>query len=275
MEIEELRQKAQAIRKHIIEMLANSGSGHPGGSLSCTEIITALYFNILKHDPKNPSWDERDRFVMSKGHCCPAQYAGMAESGYFPKEELLTLRKIGSRLQGHLDRQRLPGLDASTGSLGMGLSISVGMAIAAKLDKNDFRSYCLMGDGEQDEGNVWEAVMSAAHFKLDNLCAIIDVNGIQLDGFTKDVMNTEPLEDKYGAFGWHIIKINGNKMEDVVDALNEAKNIKEKPTAILAYTVKGKGVSFMENNYEWHGKAPNKEEAEKAIKEIEEKLVYE
>lgn len=269
MKIPDLKKTANQLRMDVINMLAEAGSGHPGGSLSSAEIVTALYFNIMKYDPKNPNWNERDYFILSKGHSCPIQYAAMARTGYFPVEELMTLRKINTRLQGHPSRANLPGIESSTGSLGQGLSVAVGISIGLKSDKKPNRVYCLMGDGEQDEGQIWEAVMAAGHYKLDNLCGIVDFNGLQLDGFVKDVMNLEPLAKKYESFGWNVVEINGNNMEEVLTAFEKAKTIKNKPTAIIAHTIKGKGVSFMENKVEWHGKAPTKEEAEIAIDELE------
>jgi len=267
-QVKQLEDKAKLIRRLIIQMIAQAGSGHPGGSLSATDLITALFFAVLKHDPKNPKWPERDRFHMSKGHCAPLWYAVLAESGYFPKETLMTLRKLGSLLQGHPDK-RTPGVEVSSGSLGQGLSVALGMSLAAKIDKKDFRVYVLLGDGETQEGNIWEAAMAAAHYKRDNLCAILDYNGFQIDGATKQVMNLEPLADKWKAFGWHTIEIDGHNMQQILDAYAEAKTIKDKPTIIIARTTKGKGVSFMENVVDFHGRAPTKEEAEKALKELE------
>jgi transketolase len=267
-QIKKLEEKAKQIRRLIIQMLAKAGSGHPGGSLSATDLITALYFVVLKHNPKDPSWPERDRFHLSKGHCCPLWYALLSESGYFPKEELMTLRRLGSLLQGHPDR-RTPGIEAASGSLGQGLSIALGMSLAVKMDKKDSRVYVLLGDGEIQEGNIWEAAMAASHYHCDNLCAILDNNGFQIDGKIKDVMNLEPLIGKWQAFGWHTIEINGHNMKDILSAYEEAKTIKNKPTIIIAHTIKGKGVSFMENVVDFHGRAPTKEEAEKALKELE------
>ena len=267
-QIKKLEEKAKQIRRLIVQMLAKAGSGHPGGSLSATDLITALYFAILRHNPKDPSWPERDRFHLSKGHCCPLWYALLSESGYFPKEELMTLRQFGSLLQGHPDR-RTPGIEAASGSLGQGLSIALGMSLAAKMDKKDYRVYVLLGDGEIQEGNIWEAAMAASHYHCDNLCAILDYNGFQIDGKVKDVMSLEPLVGKWQAFGWHAIEINGHNMKDILSAYEEAKTIKTKPAIIIAHTIKGKGVSFMENVVDFHGRAPTKEEAEKALKELE------
>lgn len=266
-QIKELVDKAKQIRRLIVQMLAKAGSGHPGGSLSATDLITALYFSVLRHNPKDPKDPKRDRFHMSKGHCCPLWYAVLAESGYFPQEKLMTLRKLGSMLQGHPDR-RTPGVEVASGSLGQGLSVGLGMSLAAKIDKLDYRVYVLLGDGESQEGNIWEAAMAAAHFKRDNLCAMLDYNGFQIDGKIKDIMNLEPLIAKWQAFGWHTIEIDGHNMKEILSAYDEAKTIKGKPTIIIAHTIKGKGVSFMENVLDFHGRAPTKEEAEKALKEL-------
>ncbi|MBU1726505.1 MAG: transketolase [Candidatus Omnitrophica bacterium] len=266
--IKELEAKAKEIRCLIVEMLAKAGSGHPGGSLSATDLITALYFAVLKHDPKNPQWHERDRFHMSKGHCCPLWYAVLAESGYFPKEKLMTLRQLGSMLQGHPDR-RTPGVEVPSGSLGQGLSVALGMSLAARVDKNDYRVYVLIGDGESQEGNIWEAAMAASHYKCDNICAILDYNGFQIDGKICQIMALEPVVLKWQAFGWNTIEINGHDMKQILSAYEEAKKVKEKPTIIIAHTVKGKGVSFMEHVCDFHGRAPTKEETEKALKELQ------
>ncbi|MDD5254627.1 MAG: transketolase [Candidatus Omnitrophica bacterium] len=266
-EIRELQEKAKQIRRLIVQMLAEAGSGHPGGSLSSADLITALFFSVLRHNPKEPSWPQRDRFHMSKGHCCPLWYAVLAESGYFPLERLLTLRKMGSMLQGHPDR-RTPGVEVASGSLGQGLSVALGMSLAARIDKLDYRVYVLLGDGESQEGNVWEAAMAASHYACDNLCAIIDYNGFQIDGRTCDVMNLEPLAQKWQAFGWHTIEIDGHDMQQIVEAYKEAQGIKGKPSVIIARTIKGKGVSFMENVVDFHGRAPTKEEAQKALQEL-------
>ncbi|MDD4980989.1 MAG: transketolase [Candidatus Omnitrophica bacterium] len=267
-QIKELEKKAKQIRRLIIEMLAKAGSGHPGGSLSSADLITGLYFSVLRHDPKKPGWPERDRFHMSKGHCCPLWYAVLAESGYFPIERLWTLRRLGSMLQGHPDRHTT-GIDVASGSLGQGLSVALGMSLAARIDKKDYRVYCLMGDGEIQEGNIWEAAMAAAHYRCGNLCALLDYNGFQIDGRTKDIMNLEPLAAKWQAFGWHTIEIDGHNMKEILCAYTEAKTIKDKPTIIIGHTIKGKGVSFMENVLDFHGRAPTKEEAERALKELE------
>lgn len=265
---EELKSIAKSLRINIIKMLEKSQSGHPGGSLSACEILTALYFKEMDIDPKNPHWEDRDRFVLSKGHGAPVLYAALAERGYFPKEELNSLRKINSMLQGHPDMKGTPGVDMTTGSLGQGLSAAGGMALAGKIDKKDYRVYALVGDGEVQEGIIWEAAMSAAHYKLDNLTVFMDHNGLQIDGKNEDVMNIEPIDEKFKAFGWHVIKIDGHNFEEIFAALEEAKNTKGKPTMIIASTVKGKGVSFMENQAGWHGKAPSSEQAQQALEEL-------
>jgi len=267
LKLRELEDKAKQIRRLIIQMIAKAGSGHPAGSLSATDLITALFFSVLKHDPQNPKWPDRDRFHMSKGHCCPLWYAVLAESGYFPQETLMTLRQLGSSLQGHPDR-RTPGVDVSSGSLGQGLSVALGMSLAAKVDQKDYRSYVLLGDGETQEGNIWEAAMAAGHYHCANLCAILDYNGFQIDGATKVIMNLEPVANKWKAFGWQTIEIDGHNMRQILSAYAEAKTIKDKPTIIIARTVKGKGVSFMENVVDFHGRAPTAEEAERALKEL-------
>jgi transketolase len=265
--IEDLREKARNIRKLIIQMLGKACSGHPGGSLSSADLITVLYCAVLRHNPAQPRWPDRDRFHMSKGHCCPLWYAVLAETGYFPKEKLLTLRQLGSMLQGHPDR-RTPGVDVASGSLGQGLSVAVGMSLAARLDTKDYRVYCLMGDGETQEGNIWEAAMAASHYKCDNLCGILDYNGFQIDGKTCDVMNIEPVAAKWQAFGWHTIEIDGHDIPRILKAYEEARAVKGKPSIIIARTTKGKGVSFMENVCSFHGVAPTAQETEKALKEL-------
>lgn len=267
-QIKDLEIKAKEIRRLVVSMIAKAGSGHPGGSLSAADLITALFFAVLRYDPKNPSWPERDRFHMSKGHCAPLWYAVLAESGYFPKEKLMTLRQLGSLLQGHPDR-RTPGVEVASGSLGQGLSVALGMSLAARIDKKDYRVYCLMGDGEIQEGNIWEAAMACAHYKCDNLCGILDYNGFQIDGKICNVMGLEPIAAKWQAFGWHTIEINGHNMQEILSAYDEAKTIKGKPGIIIARTVKGKGVSFMENVCDFHGRAPTKEETERALKDLE------
>ena len=265
--IKELQEKAKEVRRLIIQMLAQAGSGHPGGSLSAADLITALFFAVLRNNPKEPNWKDRDRFHMSKGHCCPLWYAVLAELGYFPKEKLLTLRQLGSMLQGHPDR-RTPGVEVASGSLGQGLSVGLGMSLAAKIDNQNYRVYVLMGDGETQEGNIWEAAMAVSHYKCDNLCAILDYNGFQIDGKVKDIMNLEPLPAKWQAFGWNTIEIDGHNMQEILSAYEKAKTVKGRPTIIIARTIKGKGVSFMENVAGFHGRAPTKEEAEKALKEL-------
>lgn len=264
----EVADKAKAIRRHIITMVHKAQSGHPGGSLSAVEILTSLYFGVMRIDPHNPQWEERDRFVLCKGHAAPVLYATLAERGFFPVEELLTLRQINSRLQGHPDMKSTPGVDMSTGSLGQGLSAANGMALAAKLDHKDWRVYALMGDGEQQEGQVWEAAMAAAHYKLDNVTAFLDFNGLQIDGCVEQVLSPLPLVDKWQAFGWHVISVDGHDCQAIVNAVAEAKTILGKPTIIIARTIKGKGVCVMENVADWHGKAPNQAELETALKDL-------
>ena len=268
-DIASLKEKAKTLRIEILKMLTEAGSGHTGGSLSAADIVTALYFYKMRHNPADPNWRERDRFVLSKGHAAPVLYGVLALSGYFDKQLLKTLRKIGSPLQGHPCSRKLPGIEISTGSLGQGLSIADGMALGLKIDGLSSRVYCMLGDGEIQEGQVWEAAMTAAHYKLDNLCAIIDNNGLQIDGHCHEVMHIEPIVKKWEAFGWHVIDINGHDMEAVVRALDEAETIKDKPSMIVARTIKGKGVSFFEGKVEYHGMAPTPEELEKALKEIE------
>lgn len=263
-----LDQKATAIRRNIIEMLYEAGSGHPGGSLSAADILAVLYFHEMKTDVQNPKWEERDRFVLSKGHAAPVLYAALAEKGFFPKEELKKLRKMGAMLQGHPEMKGTPGVEMSTGSLGQGFSSSCGMALAGKIDKKDYRVYALLGDGELQEGIVWETAMASAHHKLDNLTAIIDYNKLQIDGPNAEVMGVHPVVDKFEAFGWHVIEIDGHSLEAIINAFQEARNTKGKPTMIVANTIKGKGVSFMENSVEWHGNAPKEEDKIKALEEL-------
>ncbi|WP_413852745.1 transketolase [Candidatus Ruminimicrobium bovinum] len=270
MDIPELKKIAVEVRKDIIKMLELAGSGHPGGSLSSVELLVDLYYNHINFNPKNPKAQDRDYFILSKGHVCPVLYAVLARLDCFCCDELCTLRKAGSRLQGHPAADKhLPGIEISTGSLGYGLSIGAGIAKGMKTLKQNNRVYVLMGDGEQQEGSVWEAAMAAPHFKLDNLCAILDYNGLQIDGQVKDILNIDPVADKYKAFGWNVITIDGHNFEQVDNAYIQAKQCKDKPTIIIAKTVKGKGVSFMENVADWHGKAPSKQQAEQAIAEIE------
>ena len=263
-----LKEKAKEIRKSIVSMITEAKSGHPGGSLSATDILTALYFSEMNIDPANPKMEGRDRFVLSKGHAAPAIYATLAERGYFSKDELLTLRKFGSRLQGHPDMKKLPGIEISTGSLGQGLSVANGMALNAKIFNENYRTYIILGDGEVQEGQIWEAAMTAAHYKLDNLCAFLDSNNLQIDGNVTEIMGVEPLDKKWEAFGWNVIKIDGHNFEEILSALEKAKECKDKPTMILAKTVKGKGVSFMENVCGFHGVAPTLEELERALAEL-------
>jgi transketolase len=259
-----LLQKATSIRAHILEMVSEAKSGHPGGSLSAVEILVSLFFYKMRHDPKNPNWLDRDRFVLSKGHAAPVLYSTLAEAGYIPIEELKTLRKINGRLQGHPDR-KVPGVEYPGGSLGIGLSAGIGMALGAKLDKRKSRVYVLLGDGELDEGQVWEAAMAASKFKLDNLTAIIDRNGIQQDGLTEQIMPKEPLAYKWKAFNWHVLEVDGFDFRQMIDALDKAENMRNRPTVIIAHTVKGKGVSFMEWDPAYHGKAPDKETVRKLL----------
>ena len=268
-----LQDIARECRVQIIRMLTHAGSGHPGGSLSVIDILTTLYFARMRYDPKRPLWDERDRLVLSKGHCVPAQYCCMAKAGYFPESQLVTLRKLGSPLQGHPDRVALPGIEAATGSLGQGLSMSVGMALGLKLAGRPARVYCVLGDGEIQEGQVWEAAMSAPSVGapdhlLDNLCVILDYNGIQLDDHVKKILDLEPVVDKWKSFGWPVIEIDGHDLAQIGKALDQAEAVRGKPTFVVAHTVKGKGVSFMEDNPEWHGKSPTPAEAGRAVREI-------
>jgi transketolase len=269
LSIPELEAMARKLRRHVINMISTAKSGHPGGSLSSTEIVTALYFNIMSHKPSDPKWEGRDRFVLSKGHVAPILYAALAECGYFPVEELSTLRKFGSRLQGHTDRNLTPGVEMSAGSLGQGLSFGIGVSLALMLNATEQQVYVLLGDGECEEGQIWEAAMSAPHFRINNLTAIVDYNKIQLDGHCCDIMGLESLADKWKSFNWHVVEIDGHDFNQVIPALLVAKNVKDKPVAIIAHTIKGKGVSFMENNVDFHGKAPGPEETAKALKELE------
>lgn len=273
--LKDLKNKANKVRQLIIETLVEAGSGHSGGPLGMADIFTAFYFYILKHDPKNPDLPDRDRLILSNGHICPVRYVTMALAGYFPIEELKTLRKINSRLQGHPHRTSLPGLETTSGPLGEGLSQAIGVALAGKMDKKSYFTYCLTSDGEHEEGNTWEAVMFAAKNKLNNLIQVIDRNYIQIDGTTEDVMPLDPLKEKYESFNWNAIEIDGNDIKEFIEAVEKAKLVSDKPTIIIAKTIPGKGVSFMENDYHWHGKPPTKEDAEKALAELkalEEKL---
>lgn len=271
LDIKGLERKANLIRQDIIEMLLQAGSGHSAGPLGMADIFSALYFHVLNHDPKNPDWSERDRLILSNGHICPVLYATLARAGYFPISELSTLRKLGSRLQGHPHRGSLPGIENTSGPLGCGLSQATGLVLAARIDKADWRVFCLMSDGEQDEGNTWEGVMLAGKNKLHNLIAVMDRNNIQIDGFTEDILPLENLKAKYEAFNWHVIEIDGNSMQEIIAAFDKTKEISDKPILILAHTIPGKGVSFMENKYEWHGKPPNEKEAQLALEELKAK----
>src|SRR3989344_3399097 len=266
--LKDLELKANQIRELIIESLVEAGSGHSAGPLGMTDIFTAFYFHILNHDPKNPDWEDRDRLVLSNGHICPVRYAAMALSGYFPIEELKTLRKLNSRLQGHPHRSALPGVETTSGPLGEGISQAIGMALAAKLDNKKHHIYCIASDGEQQEGNTWEAVMFAAKYKINNLTLVIDRNNIQIDGFTENIMPLEPLREKYLAFNWEVIDIDGNNIREFVDAIGKANATHQKPTIIIAHTIPGKGVSFMENDFKWHGSAPDDEQARQALAEL-------
>jgi len=264
-----LNELARSIRQSIVRSLAESGSGHLGGSLSSTDLLTTLYFSVMKHDPADPAWPGRDRFILSIGHIAPVLYATLAEAGYFPKEELLSLRKTGSRLQGHPCRaHQLPGLELSAGSLGQGLSVATGMAIAIKMDGLDQRIYCLNGDGEMQEGSIWEAAMSAAHYRLNNLTVIIDRNGLQIDGSTEKVMALEPLKKKWEAFGWNALECNGHDFRSILGAFHKSRTVRIKPSVIIAKTLMGKGISSIEGDYHWHGKAPSKDQAEVFLNEL-------
>lgn len=266
--VEELKSIAKTVRKDIVSMLTESCSGHPGGSLSAADLLTTLFFKEMNINPENPNDENRDRFVLSKGHAAPVLYSVLARKGFFPVEELSTLRKIGSRLQGHPSMRCLPGIDMSTGSLGQGISAAVGMALAGKLDDKSYRVYTLLGDGELEEGQVWEASMCAAHYKLDNLTAFVDFNGLQIDGDITEVMNPSPIDKKFEAFGWNVLSIDGHSIGEIINAIEEAKNHKGKPTVVICKTIKGKGVSFMENEASWHGTAPSKEQCAQALAEI-------
>ncbi|MEG1164501.1 MAG: transketolase [Anaerovoracaceae bacterium] len=259
---------AAKIRVDIIKAVHTAGSGHPGGSLSAADLVTALYFKEMNIDPKNPKMENRDKFVLSKGHAGPVQYGALAERGYFDVEEMMTLRKLGSRFQGHPNMHKVPGVEMSTGSLGQGFSVCIGMALANKMNNDKGRIYTLIGDGELQEGLIWEAAMSAAHYKLDNLVAIVDWNGLQIDGKNDDVMTVKPIDEKFKAFGFNVIVIDGHNFDEIFDAFDKARACKGKPTAIIARTHKGRGVSFMEDNPGWHGKAPNEEEAKQAVAEL-------
>ena len=265
MDIKKLSKKVVEIRKGIIEAVYHAQSGHPGGSLSVADILTVLYFHEMNIKPEEPSWEDRDRLVLSKGHCSPALYSCLANKGYFPVEDLKTFRKIDSYLQGHPDRNKVPGVDMTTGSLGQGLSVANGMAIAGKMDNKDYRVYCILGDGEIEEGQIWEAAMTSSKYKLDNLCVIVDNNNLQIDGTIEEVMSPYPIDEKFRSFGFEIIKIDGHDIEEIIKAFEVARNIKDKPTCIIAKTIKGKGISYMENQASWHGKAPNEEQYKEAM----------
>src|ERR1700730_4106101 len=266
--VNELAALSKSMRREVIEMITEAKSGHPGGSLSAVEIVVTLFFDVMRHDPANPKWADRDRFILSKGHCCPILYAVMAECGYCPKDQLNTLRKLGSIYQGHPDVRFLPSLEASTGSLGEGLSLAIGMGLAARLNQSPSRTYVVLGDGEIQEGQIWEVAMFASDNRLDNIVAIVDYNRIQLDGFVKDILDLEPLADKWRSFGWHTIELDGNSIPALQAAFAEAAATKGKPTVLVANTIKGKGVSFMENNPKFHGTAPTQEEMVRALQEI-------
>ena len=267
--MEKLEQKVKNIRKNIIKMIYTASSGHPGGALSCADILTVLYFSEMNVDPEKPQDENRDRLVLSKGHASAALYATLAEKGFIKEEELSGFRSINSNLQGHPDKKKIPGVDMTTGSLGQGLSAANGMALAGKMDKKDYRVYCIVGDGEIEEGQIWEAAMTASHYKLDNLCLIVDNNNLQIDGKITDVMNPTPIDEKFKSFGFNVINIDGNDLDEITRAFENAKKAKDRPTAIIAKTVKGKGISFMENQAGWHGKAPNEEEFTIAMKELD------
>ena len=266
--VEELEKKAKTTRKGIIEAVYEAKSGHPGGSLSIADILTVLYFNELKIDENNPNWEERDRVILSKGHCSPALYSVLANRGFFKVEDLKTFRKIDSYLQGHPDKNKVPGVDMTTGSLGQGLSIANGIALMGKLQNKNYRVYAILGDGEIEEGQIWEAAMTSNKYKLDNLCVIIDNNNLQIDGSIEEVMSSYPIDEKFKSFGFQIINIDGHNIQEIMDAFEVAKNVKNKPTCIIAKTIKGKGISFMENRVEWHGKAPTEEQYKIAMKEL-------
>ena len=267
-DIKQLQEKAKEVRKGIIEAVYSNKSGHPGGSLSIADIMTVLYFNQMNIDEKNPKWEDRDRLVLSKGHCSPALYSCLANRGFFDVEKLKTFRNINSNLQGHPDMNKVPGVDISSGSLGQGLSCANGMAIAGKMDNKNYRVYCILGDGEIEEGQVWEAAMASNKYKLDNLCVIVDNNNLQIDGTIEEVMSSYPIDEKFKSFGFQVINIDGHNIQEIIDAFDVAKNVKDKQTCIIATTIKGKGVSYMENDVKWHGIAPNEEQYQLAMKEL-------
>ena len=268
MDIEELKNMSTKVRRGIIEAVYSNKSGHPGGSLSIADILTVLYYKDMNIDPKNPTWEDRDRLVLSKGRCAPALYSVLANRGYFDVEDLKTFRNIESNLQGHPDMNKVPGVDMTSGSLGQGLSAANGMAIAGKMDNKDYRVYCILGDGEIEEGQIWEAAMTSNKYKLDNLCVIVDNNNLKIDGTIEEVMSSYPIDEKFRSFGFQVINIDGHNIQEIIDAFDVAKTIKGKPTCIIAKTIKGKGVSFMENKAEWHGKAPSEEEYKQALSEL-------
>lgn len=267
-DINELENIAKKVRRGIIDAVYSGKSGHPGGSLSIADIMTVLYFNQMNIDKKNPKWEDRDRLVLSKGHCAPALYSALANRGFFNIDDIKTFRKIESKLQGHPDMNKVLGVDMTSGSLGQGLSVANGMAIAGKMDNKDYRVYCILGDGELEEGQIWEAAMTSSKYKLDNLCVIVDNNNLQIDGTIEEVMSSYPIDEKFKSFGFQVINIDGHNIQEIIDAFDVVKNVKGKPTCIIAKTIKGKGVSFMENKVEWHGKAPNDEEYKIAIEEL-------
>ena len=271
--LKSLATMANQIRQDIIEMLAKAGSGHPGGALGMADVLTALYFHVAHHDPQKPDWPDRDRVVLSNGHICPVLYATLARAGYFPVKELTTLRRINSRLQGHPHRGSLPGIETTSGPLGCGLSQAAGIALAARLDGKKHHVWCLMSDGEHDEGNVWEAAMFVAKERLHRVTVIVDRNNIQIDGYTENIMPLEPFRKKYESFGWHVIDVDGHGFEDIISACAQAKAIIEQPTVIIAHTIPGRGVKFMEGSFQWHGKAPNAEEAKEALRQLKAELV--
>lgn len=265
----ELEERAYQLRRDILEMVTTAGSGHPGGSLSCADILAALFFSKMRYDPRNPAWEARDRFILSKGHAAPALYAALAQAGFFPTEDLRSLRRLGSYLQGHPDQRMTPGVEVSTGSLGQGFSFAQGVALAAKLDGASFHVYALISDGEMDEGQIWEAALFASHHRLDNLTGIVDVNGLQNDGFVDQILRTEPVADKWAAFGWNVREIDGHDLRAILEALDAATTFTGKPSMIVCRTVKGKGVSFMENNPGFHGTAPTREQLAQALAELD------
>ena len=267
-DIDELKQMTTKVRKGIVDAVYSGKSGHPGGSLSIADVLTVLYFNQMNIDEKNPKWEDRDRLVLSKGHCSPALYSCLANRGFFDVEDLKSFRNINSYLQGHPDLNKVPGVDMTSGSLGQGLSVANGMAIAGKMDNKDYRVYCILGDGEIEEGEIWEAAMTSSKYKLDNLCVIVDNNNLQIDGTIEEVMSSYPIDEKFKSFGFQVINVDGHNLQEIIDGFEVAKNVKDKPTCIIAKTIKGKGISYMENQVGWHGKAPNEEQYKIAIEEL-------